>query len=151
MKARMFLIAVLGLVAGACADRATGPQGPGPPQQISIAGVKVTLEANLTRDFMPITPPDGRPLLATLGVRGVNGAPLPSGLVMTSAAITFGGETWQSTPEIIPISDPTLLLGQSRDGPKWGPGVTADVVVTLELGGRQVQLGAPQQPIKRTD
>jgi len=150
MRLRALLLVSLGLFSGACSGKVTAPDAL-PKQEMILAGVRVTLEANLVRDFMPMAPADGRPMLATFTVRSADGVPLPAGLVMTSAAITFGGETWRSTPAIVPMSDPTILMGQSRDGPKWGPGGSADVVVTLEAGGARGQLGAAQQPIRRTD
>lgn len=156
MKTRLVHIAVLGLVVGACSKDVAGPQGlpdtHGAPQQVTLAGAELVLETYLVRDFMPFgAPPDGHPLRATFRVRSVNGVPLPEGLTMPEAVVYFGSETWQSVPEIIPTSDTGLLMGGSTDGPKWGPGVSADVVVTLELDGHQILLGAAGRPIERTD
>jgi hypothetical protein len=155
MKRHIVPVLVLGLVVASCSEKVADPQVPpdthGAPQRVTVAGAELVLETYLVRDFMPFAPPDGHPLRAVLQVRSVNGAPLPAGLTMPGAVVYFGKETWQSTPEIIPTSDPGLLMGNSSDGPKWGPGVTADVVVTLDLDGQQTRLGAAGQPIERTD
>ena len=155
MRVRPVLVASLGIMIGACSGRISAPKlvqlPDGAQPEIMVAGARLVLETELWRDFMPIAPPDGRPLAATLGVRSVNGMPLPPGLAMTSATVYYKGETWQAVPEVIPTDDPTRLLARIDGGPKWGPGVAVDVVVALQLGGERMLLGAADQPIGRTD
>ena len=155
MNARtpLFLVS-LALTIGACAQRANGPSLSAPAPGVPFAGTSLVLDAHLSRDFMPILPPqhlDGRPLLAVLRVRRSDGGPLPSGLLLDGALVTFGNEIWLSQPETVPTTDPALLMGRSPNGPKWGPGVTADVAVTVKQGNQSVVLRAPAVPIERTD
>src|SRR2546426_9873342 len=44
------------------------------PQQTTLAGVTLQLETYLWRDYQPVAPPDGEPLIAVLRVKSVDGA-----------------------------------------------------------------------------
>lgn len=149
----LFLVS-LALMIGACAEHSNGPSVSAPASGVPFAGTSLVLDAHLSRDFMPILPPqhlDGRPLLAVLRVRRSDGGPLPSGLSLDGALVQFGNEIWRSQPETVPTNDPALLMGRSANGPKWGPGVTADVAVTVKHGSESVVLRASGVLIERTD
>lgn len=149
MRSRaLLLIATMELALGACSHKVTAPPN---PQQARIGGVTVSLEASLNRDFMPITPPDGRPMIAVFEVRTVDGAPIPAGLEITHAIVMLGSESWHSTPTRLPYSDTGYLEAWSGDGPKWDAGALVDVEVTLQLGGETRELVAVQQLIRRSD
>jgi hypothetical protein len=156
MNARAsILFTLLALAIGACAQSVGGPQATLPANAVRFDDTWLVLEPYLGRDFIPILPPehaDGRPLAAALRVRRVDGGPLPAGLTLEEAVVTFGGVAWRSQPETLPTGDPAVLLGRSVGGPKWGPGVTADVEVTLVQGTqRRVTLRAPAVSIERTE
>jgi hypothetical protein len=157
MKARTLLAPLLVLTLAACARDAARITAPDPndpssiPQLVVIDGARLTLEADLWRDFMPFAPPDGRPLAASFKVRNQSGAPLPGGLAITSARVYHRGEVWTSTPTTYETNDPALLLAASHGGPKWGPHVTVDVVVVLTRGDKRLALRAADQLIGRTD
>ena len=148
------LFTLLALTISACAQRLNGPSMSAPANSVAFAGTRLVLGASLFRDFMPILPPedvDGRPLMAVLRVSTVDGGPLPTGLTIDAAVVRFGSEVWQSQPETVPTNDPALLLGRSRNGPKWGPGVIVDVEVTVKQGSESAVLHAPAVLIERTD
>lgn len=148
-------LTLLGLLAG-CAE---GPMAPSPiselvnaPVQIRVAGVDLTLETYLYRDFAPITVPNGQPMIAAVRVKAADGASLPTGLEAEVLHVLYGEEVWAVAPlEEHPSTDPGVLEVVARNGPKWGPGVTVDVVLRLRHGGTTLLLKAAAQQIHRTD
>ncbi|HKQ59217.1 MAG TPA: hypothetical protein VJY35_15250 [Candidatus Eisenbacteria bacterium] len=156
MKTRSLLAPLLSLTLVACAEqdqaRVTGPQGIPigmPPTDLSV--VTLTLETYLWRDFMPPTPPEGRPLRGALTVRTMDGSPLPQGLIMSSASVHYQGETWVASPFGDPSPDPSTMVRAITGGPLWGPDVRVDVTVLLVRGRERIILNAKNQLIHRTD
>src|SRR5204862_1647212 len=157
----LLLTALARTLASACAsDCSVGPPSLVPselhnaPQQTTLAGVTLQLETYLWRDYQPIAPPDGEPLIAVLRVKSVDGATIPAALQADSAWVINGNLVWAtSVREERPRgTDPTFFEVVARDGPKWGPGIAVDVVVRLRDGaGHQVLLQARAQWINRTD
>ena len=66
--------------------------------------------------------------------------------------ITYQGEVWTAAvKQEHPNTEPGVLEVVARNGPKWGPGVTVDVVVQLrDARGQIYRLRARDQPIRRT-
>ena len=164
MDHRGLVLTALALtLASACAsDGALGPPSLVPPtaelhnapQQTRLAGVTLQLETYLWRDYQPIAPPDGEPLIAVLRVERVDGASIPAALQADSAWIINGDLAWATAVrEDRPRgTDPLFVEVVARDGPKWGPGIAVDVVIRLHDGaGHQVLLQARAQWINRTD
>ena len=125
------------------------------PTSVTIDGQAVVLETFLWRDFMPVSPPDGKPLVAILRpVRADNGAS-PAGVRIDEVWVMFGSETWNHTITEERVANPpaqTHYEAVARNGPKWGPGVNVTVVVRLidaQFGDRLLR--AVNQPIGRTD
>jgi hypothetical protein len=95
----------------------------------------VTLYAFLWRDFMPISPPEGKPLIASLEVRTMDSVALPTDLSIEAAFVVLGDEIWSSYPQVeTACSSPDCIRAISRQGPRWGPDVTVDVVVQIASG-----------------
>lgn len=105
-----------------------------------LDGVRVELQVSLNRDFMPIAPPDGKPL--TLSVQ------LPAGAFSVEQVwVLLGSEMWRAPPEQIPGTTTWV----ARDGPKWGPGLTVDVVARVRSSRVSARLvRAADQPIGAT-
>ena len=159
MRMHPVFVALLGLALTACASRVNGPSTPALPNDpavvptnVAFGGATLALETYLNRDFMPFSPPDGRPLTAFVRVRSTDGAPLPVGLGVSWVGVYFQGQVWLSAPESMALYDPSVVEAITRDGPKWGPGETADVVVIVSVaGGHRALLRAADQPILRSD
>jgi hypothetical protein len=113
------------------------------PTSITLAGEPFALSVDLWRDFMPSSPPDGRPLAAVVR--------LPDHLATVRVEriwVIFGIEVWGDDADQVPGTQDWV----ARDGPKWGPGVHVDVVARLrEADGRQVLVRAANRTIQRTD
>lgn len=117
------------------------------PESVEFAGRSYRLEAELWRDFQPVAPPDGQPLIAVVRVVAEDGQPLPEELVITRAWVRYRDELW-SPPEPDEPPGPMLHLA---DGPKWGPGVNVEVVARVRLGPEAGLLRVADRPILRTD
>jgi hypothetical protein len=118
------------------------------PTSVVIGGKAVTLATSLWRDFMPIAPPDGKPLAGVLRVRAVDGSAVPAGMAADTAWVVRGSEVWSSF--VPPPSDKTAAEYETTfsNGPKWGPDEIVDVVIRLrDAAGSVVLLRAPQQRI----
>jgi hypothetical protein len=122
------------------------------PTRVVAGGKSLTLTASLWRDFMPISPPDGKPLIAVMQVRTDDGSPVPAGIAADTSWVIYGDEVWSSFVEPRPRSETGPIYEViARNGPKWGPGVTVDVVVRLrDSDGRVVLLRAEKQTITAT-
>lgn len=123
------------------------------PTQVRVDGYDLTLEAHLWRDFQPISPPDGRPLVATLWVKTADGRAFPAGVTADRVSVVYGDLVWTAPARQENASwNPSVHEAIARDGPKWGPHVTVDVVVRLRgPGGSEFLIRAPDQRIGRTD
>ena len=122
-------------------------------ERVEIDGREYTLAANLWRDFMPMAPPDGESLIAALKVSPADA--MPSGDLAIDHVWVLNGEKQWSVAVAKPSGGgqlPATQLEQSvRNGPKWGPGITVDVVVRLKQGKQTWLVRAAGVPIKRTD
>jgi hypothetical protein len=163
VKAR---IAVAGLVCvaatlAAC-SAATGPTPEVPaaelrqvPTSVTVGGATLVLEPYLWRDFQPISPPDGKPLAAVLRLRTSGDVALPAGVRVDAAWVVSGEAIWAariSDERLSTPPGPPFYEAVARDGPKWGPGITVDVVVQVrDADARSWRLRASGVPINRTD
>lgn len=160
---RAFLVGVTcaaAMMAGCGSDSPAAPDTDDPgtlkaaPLTVVFASKTLTLSASLWRDFQPISPPDGKALTGVLRVTATDGSSVPSSVTADAAWLVMGTQVWQTTPAEIGSRDASAPVYELavRDGPKWGPGVSVDVVVRLRDGsGRAALLRAADQVIQRTD
>jgi hypothetical protein len=124
------------------------------PEQVEIDGRKYVLETYMWRDFMPMCPPDGKPLIAIIWVTAVDSLEIPSSLGANRLWIIKDKEVWETkfTDEQHQPYYDFQLEKIARDGPKWGPKIQVDVVVRLvDKGNKTYLLKASNQWIGRTD
>ena len=122
------------------------------PESVAVGGKMLRLTTEIWRDFMPISPPDGKPMVARLVVSTSDASPFPSGVGVERTWLFLGDQTWETAdlqPESQQPGAPSLAV-VARAGPKWGPGVTIDVVVRLKDSQTTYLLQAREQPIKAT-
>jgi len=122
------------------------------PTTVSVSGKSLTLGTYLWRDFQPISPPDGKPLIAVLRVTTDDGTNVPATVRADMVWVLYGTEIWSAVPQERLRSDTAPVYeAAAHDGPKWGPGVNVDVVIRLrDANGRALLLRAPDQPIRTT-
>jgi hypothetical protein len=124
------------------------------PTTVTLSGETLRLVPYVYRDFQPVSPPDGRAMIALLHVQTTSGSAFPMGVRVDSAWVVFGQEVWTASVEEgagVQLGGP---MGEwvIRNGPKWGPGVNVDVIVGLRTSiGSTSLLRAPDQLIQRTD
>ena len=124
------------------------------PETVSIGGQEYALETFMWRDFAPITPPGGQPLIAIIWVTEVDSLSIPQGLDATILFVINDDEVWEtpfSDEDPSPLTPEYKLEKVARDGPKWGPDILVAVVVQIVIDGSTYLLKASDQYIGRTD
>ncbi len=125
------------------------------PEEIQIANKTLFLETSLWRDFQPVCPPDGEPLIALIWVVTKDSSEFPSSITANRLWVIkdkkWVWETEFSNEQTIPW--PYKLEKVARNGPKWGPGIYVDVVVGIidENNNKKYLLKVTNQYIFRTD
>lgn len=126
------------------------------PDTILIDTRHLYLSTYIWRDFQPVSPPDGQPLIAIIYITAADTAQLPGSISADAVWTVYNNKVWKSwfTNEAISPSElkPNRLVKIARNGPKWGPHVYVDVIVRVldGKGGTQL-LRASRQWINRTD
>jgi hypothetical protein len=109
------------------------------------------LSAVLWRDFMPISPPGGKPLMAALTLESVEGA-LPAGLHVSAMTFLSGQERWSAEKWEVKRAGENGMRIVVREGPKWDVGAEVEVILQLkDAQGAIHTVRTPPQPIGRTD
>ena len=121
-------------------------------EEVNIENITYSLETYMWRDFMPVSPPDGKPLIVIIKIHALDAEEFPliitlerlwiiNGLTISSTLATNEYKIYGNTFQMI-----------FRDGPKWGPGIMIDVVVKLKsMDFNFYYLKAINQTIHRTD
>jgi hypothetical protein len=149
---------VISLLLLGCSQQPTAPDSMTPdlaaaPSTVVIGGKTLTLSTSLWRDFMPISPPDGKPLGGVLTIRTSDGSAVSADVRADSVWVVFGADMWPAVPreersrtETAPGYEVIV-----REGPKWGPDVEVDVIVRLRTAdGATYLLSARNQRISGT-
>lgn len=121
------------------------------PSDLTIDGLKLNFEPFLWRDFQPISPPDGKPLIANVTITAKNGSPLPEKLDSDMIWVLYENQVWGTIyTETQFEHDPTRLVKVARNGPKFGPGKGATVVIRITYGDESYLLRKSGQEIIKT-
>ena len=121
------------------------------PEEVVLAGHRYILESYLWRDFQPVAPPGGHPLIASIRLVEADRAAIPAETDMTRLWVINGKEVWHP-----PLRDENgrqvayRLERLAREGPKWDPGIRVAVVIEVVHGSVTVFLQAQDQLIRRT-
>jgi len=125
------------------------------PDTLNIENQNIDLTTYLWRDFQPISPPDGKPLIALVFIETPDSADIPASLNPNAIYIVYNNQVWKSffSKEERPPDElkPFRITRIARDGPKWGPDVYVDVIVRILAGDKVYLLRASEQYIGRTD
>ncbi|MCL5029626.1 MAG: hypothetical protein M1480_11505 [Bacteroidetes bacterium] len=124
------------------------------PDTISIEGKNIYLSTFMWRDFMPISPPDGKSLIVIAKIETVDSSKISSSIIADAIYIVNDNQVWKSyLRDESPGSDlikPYRIVKIARDGPKWGPRIYVDVVVRLRVNLNIYLLKASKQYIGAT-
>lgn len=150
MKTRALLLLIPTLVA--CGGAGAPPPSGDPPlesakEQVAIGGRSYALEVFLNRDFMPISPPGGRPMLILVRVKAADGNAVDPALQAERLWLIQGSARHETASLEQRVDDAGRLEVVARDGPKWDAGSEADVIVRLSTGGASHLLAARAQSI----
>ena len=89
------------------------------------------LDAYLWRDFQPVSPPNGKPMISLNWLICTDFVKIPSNISMVKQYVIYGDEIWEANYEN-EAPRPSLpeheLERISRNGPKWGPHIYVDVI-----------------------
>ena len=124
------------------------------PTSVSVGEKILVLRTVLWRDFQPIAPSDGKPMIGVFSVETDDRSPLPAGLTITRAWVLKGSLAW--TPELETNPDfeyeSWQRVVEGRNGPKWGPAIRVEVIVEIRLAdGQRRLLRQANVLIERTD
>ncbi len=123
------------------------------PETVEIDGRQYVLETYLWRDFMPISPPGGKPLMASIRVTATDERAFPATLKVDRVWVVSDAQQVWETDLGGEARQPTAnqLETIARNGPKWEPGTTVDVIIRLiDSDNRSYLLRASGQQIVRT-
>ena len=124
------------------------------PDTIEVAGSQVTLWASLWRDFQPISPPDGKPLISLVRLIETDSLRIDGAISPMYIWVVNGDHVWASrfTDEARPPQPEYQIEKVARNGPKWGPGISVDVIVGIRYHEEpMILIAARNQLIYRTD
>ena len=100
---------------------------------IVIDGDSYKIEATVWRDFMPVSPPNGKGMISINTLINQNSQPIPDKLKMAEQYVIYDHSVWISGYENSGISGINWQRERvSRNGPKWGPGVYVDVISLIK-------------------
>ena len=95
------------------------------PEEVENGENRYVLETYLWRDFMPISPPDGKPLIAKITVVATESQTPPPTLDADRLWVIDGENAWETafSDETVPAEPGPgrRLTKVARNGPKWGP------------------------------
>lgn len=120
------------------------------PDTITFAGAMFYLKADLSRDFMPQSPRNGKPLLCSNNLIEKDSLPISSNVKLIRQYVINGNDIWTNEYSQINNYQSFTLQGIVRDGPKWGPNITVDVVCEFKIEDSVFKILAKQQEIIAT-
>jgi opacity protein-like surface antigen len=143
------------LSAAACATEVLEPlpvaELQAAPTSLTVGTGTIVLDPYLWRDFMPIAPADGQPLVAVIRLKTGSGSAYGGNAEIDRVWVVNGSGVW-TAQEIESRQAATAEYEvAARNGPKWGPGINVDVVVRIQVGGVRSLLRMSNVPIHRTD
>lgn len=123
-------------------------------EQITINETTLALHAYLWRDFMPISPPDGKNLISINWLVDVDSVAIPSNIILSEQYVINGDSLWAASyTNEIRETESYIIERVSREGPKWEPNIEVIVIAkVVDLNtNREYLLIRENQQILRTD
>jgi hypothetical protein len=95
-----------------------------------IESNKFVLDAYLWRDFMPISPSDGKPMISINWLIDIDSIEISDNIDLIEQYVIYNDSIWIAEYENESSStQPDYKIEKiSREGPKWGPKIYIDVI-----------------------
>jgi len=99
-------------------------------ETLVIGSNSFVLDAFLWRDFMPISPPNGTPMISINWLICTKSNKIPDNIDLVKQFVFFNDSVWVSDyeKETRPDQPEYKIEKISRNGPKWGPNINVDVI-----------------------
>ena len=124
------------------------------PEELTIGKNQFFLDTYMWRDFMPISPPNGQPLIAVVWLFEKDSLIISETLELNHMWVINNNDIWEGDLKDEGNSEQQRyrIVRVARDGPKWEPNIYVDVVVLVKSDGNKCALiKANNQIIHRTD
>ena len=123
------------------------------PETLLVNERTYIIECDLWRDFMPISPPDGKHMNAHIKVIEIDSLEMPANFSAIYLWVFNDDAIWGSsfTNEKVSYGAPYELIRMARCGPKWETDIYVDVVVKLLIGNEDYYLKEEDVYILRTE
>lgn len=119
-----------------------------------VGDAHLRVEAVAWRSFQPITGEKGDPMLAIVRLIAAPGATIASDLKVDAVYFIRGNEVLATTAreEQPREGTPNVVEAMVRNGPRWTPGDSIDVIAGVQHGGgTTILLRAPRIVLTRVD
>lgn len=118
---------------------------------VNIENRTLLLTTNLWRDFMPSTnETNGGGLLCVNNLTTIDNMPIQNTVKLKRQYIVNGDKIWTADYNEVRTKADSKLEGVVRNGPKWGPNITVDVICEFEHAGNTYRILAKSQQIGST-
>lgn len=124
------------------------------PSTLKIDNRQYNLETYLWRDFMPMTPADSTPLIASIHLSAADGKIIPNFLNPEQIWLIQNGQIiWKTNLRDENYQTPSNQIKRiARNGPNLEPGTDVDIVVQVsDNTNKNYFIKANKQIIQRTD
>ncbi len=102
------------------------------PTTIQIDSTNFVLSVYLWRDFMPISPVDGKPMEAVVRISTTDSSNFPANLNADKLWVIDSAEVWETNLTDNSAVDSLFQISKKASGgPKWQTGILVDAVVRL--------------------
>lgn len=118
-------------------------------EEVNVGGITYSLQTYMYRDFMPISPPDGRPLIVIIRVHALGVDDFPLSTIIERLWLIDGSNIISTLPTEEYSVDGNTLEMAFLNGPKWGPDIFVDVIVKLIDTDFSFCVKAVDQPIHK--
>lgn len=152
---RNLLIIVYSLLLTNCSDPISSPPDIpikellSAPEVLIIENKSIKLETTVYLDLQPVV--SSTPMIAAVFIETVDSSYIPSIIDTKSIYIVKDNKVWKSffSSEAPPETNikPYRIVKIARDGPKWGPDIYVDVVVSLKIKDKSYLIRASDQYI----
>jgi hypothetical protein len=121
---------------------------------ITINSKKYFLDAYLWRDFMPMSPPNGKSLISINWLICFDSTSIPENIKMIQQYVILNDSIWIADYEDGSRQTPSFKIEKiSHDGPKWGPWTSVEIIskITNIKTSQDFYLKRDKVNIGRTD